>query len=183
MKTPETIEKNKYSSSGVGGNIDSYTHVRGESVYLDDIPLVNGTLYAAVFDSPVAHGKIKFLDTSGAAATPGIIRVFTAQDIPGENQIGGIVPDEELLASTHVHFCGMPIALVVAETEEIARTAVKKIKIEIEALPIITDPREAKEKGELIIPPRTFKIGDTDTAWEHCDRDRSATDPSRPRPC
>lgn len=150
-------------------NIDSYTHVRGESVYLDDIPVVNGTLYAAVFDSPVAHGKIKSLNTSEAASMPGVVRIFTVKDIPGENQIGGIVPDEELLAGTHVHFCGMPIALVVAESEEAAGTAVKKIKVEIEELPVITDPREAKEKGELIIPPRTFRLGDIDNAWKNCE--------------
>ena len=94
-------------------------------------------------------------------AMHGVVRIFTAKDIPGENQIGGIIPDEELLAGTHVHFCGMPIALVVAESDEAARAAVKKIKVEIEPLPVITDPREAKEKGELIIPPRTFQIGDT----------------------
>ena len=150
-------------------NIDSYTHVRGESVYLDDIPMVNGTLYAAVFDSAVAHGKITSLDISEASATAGVIRIFTASDIPGENQIGGIIPDEELLASTHVHFCGMPIALVVAESDETARTALKKIKVVIEPLPVITNPREAKEKGELIIPPRTFQIGDTTAAWARCE--------------
>ena len=150
-------------------NIDSYTHLRGESIYLDDIPLLKDSLYAVVFDSPVAHGKIKSLDTKKAAGIKGVVRIFTASDIPGENQIGGIIPDEELLASTHVHFCGMPIALVVAETEEIARQAIKEIKIEIEPLPIITDPREAKEKGELIIPPRTFQIGDTGAAWDQCD--------------
>ena len=149
-------------------NIDSYTHVRGESVYLDDIPVVNGTLYAAVFDSPIAHGKIRALDYSEAAAMPGVAGVFTSKDIPGENQIGGIIPDEELLAGTHVHFCGMPIALVVAKSEEAAREAVKKIKVEIEPLPVITDPREAKEKGELIIPPRTFQLGDTTHAWSQC---------------
>src|SRR5882672_6058039 len=108
-------------------NIDSYTHSRGESVYLDDIPIVNGTLYAAVFDSPIAHGKIKSVETDEAAKMPGVVRIFTAKDIPGQNQIGGIIPDEELLASTHVHFCGMPVALVIAETEEAARAAVKKI--------------------------------------------------------
>ena len=150
-------------------NIDSYTHVRGESVYLDDIPVIHGTLYAAVFDSPVAHGKIISLDTWEAEKINGVVKIFTASDIPGENQIGGIIPDEELLASGHVHFCGMPVVLVVAISEEIARAAVKKIKIQIEPLPIITDPREAKEKGELIIPPRTFKLGDTDNAWEQCD--------------
>ena len=150
-------------------NIDTYTHVRGESVYLDDIPVVSGTLYAAAFDSPIAHGRIKFIDTSEAMAVPGVVKIFTSKDIPGENQIGGIVPDEELLASSHVHFCGMPIALVIAETEEQARMAVRKIKAEIETLPIITDPREAKEKGELIIPPRTFQLADTTAAWQQCE--------------
>jgi xanthine dehydrogenase large subunit len=169
LKTNTTIEQSKHSPSGVGGNIDSYTHVRGESVYLDDIPLVNGTLFAAVFDSPIAHGKIKSLDTTEAEAMPGVVQIFSAKDIPGENQIGGIIPDEELLANEHVHFCGMPIALVIAESEEAARAAVNKIKIEIEPMPIITDPREAKEKGELIIPPRTFQMGDTTTAWEQCE--------------
>ncbi|OSZ81302.1 xanthine dehydrogenase [Chitinophagaceae bacterium IBVUCB2] len=150
-------------------NIDSYTHVRGESVYLDDIPLVNGTLFASVFDSPVAHGKIKSLDIDAAMKMPGVVRIFTAADIPGENQIGGIIADEELLASTHVHFCGMPVALVVATSDEAAKAAVKKIKIEIDPLPVITDPREAKEKNELIIPPRTFQLGDTTAAWTQCD--------------
>lgn len=150
-------------------NIDSYTHVRGESVYLDDIPVVNGTLYAAAFDSPVAHGKIISLDTNEARDMPGVVSILTAKDIPGENQIGGIIPDEELLASTHVHFCGMPIALVLAESDEAARAALKKIKVVIDPLPVITNPREAKEKGELIIPPRTFQIGDTTAAWAQCE--------------
>ena len=47
-------------------NIDSITHLRGESVYLDDIPLIHGTLFAAVFDSPVAHGKIKIWIHAGS---------------------------------------------------------------------------------------------------------------------
>jgi len=150
-------------------NIDSYTHTRGESVYLDDIPVVAGTLYAACFDSPVAHGKIINLDLHAAENSPGVVRVLTHKDITGINQIGGIIPDEELFAEYHVHFCGMPVALVIAETEYQARAAVKKIKIEIEPLPIITDPREAAEKGELIVPPRTFKIGECDTTWDQCD--------------
>ncbi len=149
-------------------NIDSSTHTRGESIYLDDIPEISGTLYAAAFDSQIAHGIIKKLDCSEAEKSKGVVRVFTYKDIPGENQIGGIIPDEPLLAEQHVHFCGMPIAIVVAETTEAAYAAVKKIKIEIDPLPIITDPREAKGKGELIIPPRTFQIGETDEAWNKC---------------
>ena len=50
-------------------NIDSKSHVRGESIYLDDIPLVQGTLFACVFDSPVAHGKIVSIDTPLSGVT------------------------------------------------------------------------------------------------------------------
>ncbi|CAN5534238.1 xanthine dehydrogenase molybdopterin binding subunit [soil metagenome] len=150
-------------------NIDSYTHTRGESIYLDDIPVVAGTLYAACFDSTVAHGNIIKLDISKAEECPGVVKVFTHNDITGENQIGGIVPDEELLAHHQVHFCGMPIALVIAETEHQAKAALKQIVIEIEPLHVITDPREAAAAGELIVPPRTFKLGDSTANWSACD--------------
>lgn len=150
-------------------NIDSKTHTRGESVYLDDIPLLQGTLFGAAFGSPVAHGHIKNLDIAPAEKVPGVIKIFTAKDITGENQIGGIIPDEVLFAEHEVDFCGMPIAFVVAETEDAARAAVKKITVDIKPLPIITDPREAQAKDQLIVPPRTFVLGDVETAWKQCE--------------
>ena len=149
-------------------NVDSYTHTRGESIYLDDIPNVSGTLYGTVYGSPVAHGKIIKLDLSEAILSDGVVRIFTYKDIPGKNQIGGIVPDEPLLAEDEVHFNGMPVAFVVATSLEAAASAVKKIKIEIEQLPVVTDPRIAKENGSLIVPPRTFKIGDSKQAFSEC---------------
>lgn len=150
-------------------NIDSFIHTRGESIYLDDIPEISGTLYGACFDSPVAHGVIKNLDLSEAEKSEGVVRIFIYKDCPSRNQIGGIIEDEPLLAEHHVHFCGMPVAFVVADSTEHAYAAVKKIKVEIEPLHIITDPREAKEKNQLIIPPRTFKIGDSTNAFKNCD--------------
>lgn len=149
-------------------NIDSKTHTRGESIYLDDIPLIQGTLFGAVFGSPIANGLIQSLDLTEAIKVPGVVCIFTFKDITGENQIGGIVPDEPLLADDHVDFCGMPIAFVVAESIEAARLAVKKIKVEIEPLPVITDPREAQALGNLIVPPRTFSLGNTANAWQNC---------------
>ena len=89
-------------------NLDSNSHVRGESVYLDDIPLVESTLHAAVFDSPVAAGTIRSLNTARAEAIPGVAEIIVASDLKGENQIGGIIPDEPLLADGEVHFQGMP---------------------------------------------------------------------------
>ncbi len=149
-------------------NIDARTHLKGESVYLDDIPLLNGTLFGAAFGSPVAHGHINKLDIAEAALMPGVVRIFTSKDITGENQIGGIIPDEPLFAEQETHFCGMPIAFVVASSTEAARAAVKKIKVDITPLPVITDPREAQAQGQLIIPPRTFSLGDTTAAWAQC---------------
>jgi len=150
-------------------NIDSTGHTRGESIYLDDIPLLRGTLFGAVYGSPVANGLIRRLDVSAAEGSPGVVRVFTFQDIKGENQIGGIVPDEPLFAERHVHFCGMPVAFVVAVSEDAARHAVEKIKVDIEPWPVVTDPRVAQAKGELIVPPRTFRLGDVDQAWSLCE--------------
>ena len=149
-------------------NIDSHSHVRGESVYLDDIPVVNGTLFACVFDSPIAHGKLISIDTSEAEGSEGVYRVITAKDLIGENQIGGIVPDEPLLADGEVHFAGMPIAVVLAESEELARKAAKKITAEIEPLPVVTDPRVAAANGDLIVPPKKFVLGDAAAAFETC---------------
>ena len=150
-------------------NVDSKSHVRGESVYLDDVPLIQGTLFACVYDSPVAHGKLKSVDVSEAEKSNGVVKIMTAKDLIGENEIGGILPDEPLLADTEVHFQGMPIALVLAETEEQAHHAAKLITAEITPLEIITDAREAQAKGELIAPPKHFKLGDADRAFATCE--------------
>ena len=150
-------------------NVDSKSHVRGESIYLDDIPLVQRTLYACVFDSATAHGKLISLDIAGAESSEGVVKVITANDLIGENQIGGIVPDEPLLADGEVHFQGMPIAVVLAESEELARKAAKKIMAEIEPLEVITDPRVAAANDDLIVPPKKFKMGDTDAAFAECE--------------
>lgn len=150
-------------------HIDSENHVRGTSQYVDDMPQPADLLYAAIFSSPVAHGIIKKLDVKNALKMDGIEAVLTAQDIPGENQIGPIIQDEELLAEKTVHFQGEPIAIVVAKTPALARKAAKKITMEISELPAITDPREAFARGELIAPSRTFSMGNTEETWDKCD--------------
>ena len=149
-------------------NIDSKGHVTGKSIYLDDIPIIQGTQFGVVFDSPVAHGTITSIDYTKALATPGVIRIITHKDIPGQNQIGGIIPDEQLFASTEVHFVGQPIALIIAESDQIAFEARKCIEISISKKDIIVDPREAQQKNQLIIPPRTFELGNTKNSWEKC---------------
>jgi xanthine dehydrogenase large subunit len=149
-------------------NIDSYDHVTGKSVYLDDIPILKGTLYAAVFPSPVAHGRITGMNLAAALALPGVERIVSWKDIPGNNQIGGIIEDEPLLAEKDVSYCGQPVLLVIASDKKSARKACKLISIEIEEEEAVTDPRIAREKGMLLIPPRTFRTGDVERNWSNC---------------
>src|SRR5215216_3756424 len=127
-------------------NIDAHNHVKGKSIYLDDIQEVHGTLYALPFDSTVAHAKIKSIHLDAALKSHGIVRILTAEDIPGENQIGGIIPDEPLFAEGEVHFRGQVIALIIGTSEHHCRQASKLIKVEFEELPVIVDPREAQVK-------------------------------------
>ena len=150
-------------------NIDSFTHVRGESLFVDDLIIRQDALFGLCFDSPKAHGKIKSVDYSKAEALEGVERIFTYKDVLGENQIGGIIPDEPLWAEDEVHFWGQPIAFIVAETEAIAKKARALIEIEIVELPVITTAIEAKEKGSFINAPRSFVLGNTDQSFIDCE--------------
>jgi xanthine dehydrogenase large subunit len=148
---------------------DTFYHVRGESRFIDDHPAPEGQLYGALLCSPQARGRITALDCTAAAESVGVAGVFTAADIPGENQIGGIIADEPLFADGEVHFRGQPVAMVAAETEKQARAAVKKIILEIEPQRPVVDPREAFEEGNIIGTPRIFSCGDVEAAWKECD--------------
>ena len=149
-------------------NIDAQNHVTGRSIYLDDIQEIHGTLFALPFYSPVAHGILKDVDISQASKMDGIEAIFLHSDIPGANQIGGIVPDEPLFAEDELHFRGQPIGLIVGKSELLCRLAREKIELQYDELPVITDPREAAQKGHLIVPPRTFEMGNPDQIWSEC---------------
>ncbi len=150
-------------------NYDSIRHVKGESQFIDDLTTPEGTLISYVYYSPISHGKILELDFSKALNSNGVAGIFCAKNIPGENQIGGIIPDENLFAEDEVHFIGHPIAVVAADSYLHAKEASKKIHAIYEKLKPVLDPREAAEKNLLIIPPRKFELGNVDDAWKDCD--------------
>ena len=145
------------------------SHVLGRSRYIDDLPDPAGLLHAAVVTSPAPHARLLGIDTSGALAGDGVVAVLTAADVPGANQIGGIIQDETLFADETVHFVGQPIALVVAESAHQARVAARAVSLELDELPAVFDPREAAAAGDLINAARTLETGDVDAAWADCD--------------
>lgn len=148
---------------------DSQLHVRGNSQYVDDVPSPHGMLHAAVFSSPVAHGKLRGIDVSKLEGISGVHALITASDIPGENQIGATIADEVLLAVDEVHFIGQPIAVVVADSADLARHAARLIEAKIDVLPAIVCPREAYQRGHFIDVPRQFVMGDVEGAFARCD--------------
>ncbi|MEA3265846.1 MAG: molybdopterin cofactor-binding domain-containing protein [Candidatus Fermentibacteria bacterium] len=149
-------------------HFDAILHVKGESIFVADIPEPEGTLHAAVFTSPCAHGNVLSLNTSEAGSMPGVFMIITADDIPGENEIGNIIMDEPLLAGKTVHFIGEPVAVVLADTSSHAHEAMKTISMKLHELKAVSDPREAAGLGDLIVPPRTFSCGNTVSALKEC---------------
>jgi len=142
----------------------AHLHVAGAAPYLDDIPELKGTLYAAFAGSPVAHGLLKKLDVSASEAVPGVVRVLTAADIPGRNNSGPSVIDDPLLAKDTVVFHGQPVALVVAESYDAARKAARLVKADVDALPALLTVDEAEAAESWVLPPVEVGRGDAAAA-------------------
>jgi len=147
-------------------NYDINLHVKGQSLFVDDVSLPVGTLHAAVFTAPSAHGLVRQFELSEAMAMQGVENILTASDIPGHNQIGHVIHDEPLFAREEFEYLGQPLALVVAKDVNTARQAVKKIRLEFDRLPAVLDPREAFSNGQIIGKKRIFSCGNIDETWE-----------------
>ncbi len=143
-------------------------HVQGVSHFIGDECFPPGTLYARVFTSSVASGRIESVDISKAQTHPGVVAVLTAKDIPGKNQIGDIIADESLLAFHSIRFIGKPIALVLAETEASASQALRLIDCVITPIPPIENSEDAARMGEIFGSTRTLSLGNVESAWERC---------------
>ncbi len=135
-------------------------HTSGEAKYVDDLPVPAGMLVAQVVGSPLAHGRILQVDIAKAKQVPGVMAVLTASDIPGQNNVGPVVHDEELLASKKVHFLGQAVVLIVGESYEACRAGAAMVKIEVEALPAIVSLEDAIAKGSWLCEPHVMQRGD-----------------------
>jgi len=154
VNTNNGSNKGKGKGHGKGRHKDAELHVRGRSEYIDDVTPPAGMLTAVPFGSPVAHGTIRELKLDAARSAPGVVCVLTRDDLPAEKMIGAIIPDEPLLAGDTVCFQGQVIALVVAESWAQAVHARSLIEVDIDPLPVITEPRQAFAAGELISAAR-----------------------------
>ena len=170
MNAPSTLAE----LAAVGGPVlgtelpheSARLHVTGEAIYTDDIPELRGTLYAALVTSPVAHGELvgEGIDRAALLAQHGVVAVFTARDIPGENNCGPIVHDDPFLAAGTVQFLGQPVAVVVAREMVYAREAARSAQVAVKALPPILTIEEALAAGSFVLPTKHFAKGDAQGA-------------------
>ena len=133
--------------SPVGGDatrLDAVEKVTGRARYVEDV-LVPGLLHAHVLRSPHLHARLLALDTAAARQVPGVVRVVTAADVPGQNGFPAYSQDEPVLvpAGGTVKTVGDPVALVVATSPECAQAGARAITAQYEPLPPILDPEAA----------------------------------------
>ncbi|MBS0995139.1 xanthine dehydrogenase molybdopterin binding subunit [Gluconobacter cerinus] len=139
-------------------------HVTGRANYIDDMPEPKGMLHVVPGLSTKAHARIVSMDLSAVRSAPGVVRVLTAEDVPGENEISPVhAHDEPLLATDHVYYWGQPMFAVVATSRQAARQAVRLAKIEYEEKPAILNVAQAREAGgDLVWRPLVMKRGDVE---------------------
>jgi CO/xanthine dehydrogenase Mo-binding subunit len=164
--------------------VDAPGKVKGETYYPGDITLPDQA-YMKILFARRPHAIISRIDISKAETTPGVLAVFTAKDVP-VNEYGLIMDDQPVLCgpgsnmpfADRVRFIGDQVALVVAETEQIAAEAVNKIVVDYKDLPVLSNPLEAMKSDAVVLhPDRDSNIfchyrirkGDVDNAFAGAD--------------
>ena len=149
----------------------------GRRPFIDDLE-DEGLLHGAFKLSDHARAEIISIDVAKAEAHQGVVRVITAADVPGELKVGLIHKDWPVFIPVggRTSYLGDVIAMVVAETREIARSAAELIDVSYSELPPITNPIEAIRSEENavwgldgnILSTSTYQRGDVDAAWAEC---------------
>lgn len=164
--------------------VDAIGKVTGKTPFPGDIDL-EGQLWMKIRFSDRVHARIKSIDTSRAEAYPGVIRVFTARDVP-VNEYGLGIPDQPVLCGPGsgkdgadiVRCIADQVALVVAETEEAAAAALPLIEIEYEDLPAVCDVLAAMQDGapqlhagypNNILCHYQIRHGDIEAGWRQAE--------------
>jgi aerobic carbon-monoxide dehydrogenase large subunit len=146
----------------VGGRVprvEDLRHLTGGSRFGGDVD-VEGQLHARVVRSEYAFGKLRSIDASAARALPGVVGVYTADDVPDLRIPVRLFPTEDAeralqpaLAQGYVRYVGDPVAVVVAETAYLAEDAAALVEVEIEPLQAVLDPLEAGSPDAPLIHP------------------------------
>ena len=142
-------------------------HVRGEAIYIDDMPDLPGTLHLAPILSPVANGEIQSVNLEAARASEGVVTVLAVGDIPGENEVAPILHGEPIFADGKVEHVGQIIGVVVARTLAQAIQATDKVKLGFDEQTVTLDVETAFAAGEHTHPTQHLVDGDASSALDN----------------
>lgn len=139
---------------------DALAKVTGAAQYVDDLT-VPGVAYAALVRSPVPHATIAGLDTSRAAAVPGVLAAVTSEDLGelGARRFGTYTKDQYVLARGEVRFEGEPVAAVVAEDRVTAERAARLVDVEYVERPVVADVVSAFADGAPLVHDEPPPLG------------------------
>ena len=146
----------------VGKNVeklDIWEKALGRGKYTSDY-FVDNLLHLKVVRSEHPHALIRRIDVTEAMAYHGIVKVLTAKDVPGINDVGFFLPDQPVICDTKVRYMGDGVALVVGETPEEAEEGAELVKVDYQLLPGVFDPEEAMNPGAI-------KIHETGNILDH----------------
>jgi xanthine dehydrogenase large subunit len=165
----DVVGKTAGVQGGVGESViheSALKHVAGAATYVDDVPEPDGALHVQLGLATIARGRILSMDLASVRAAPGVVRVLTAEDIPGLNDISPVhAHDEPVFATDRVMFHGQPLFAVVAEDRESARRAARLAIVEYAEEPPLLDVDQARAAGgELVITPLRLERGEVEKA-------------------
>jgi CO/xanthine dehydrogenase Mo-binding subunit len=152
--------------------LDARQKLTGGAQYIADLHRP-GMLHGAILQSPYAHARILGYDLSEALALPGVRAIVTGEDVQGAWRLGAFIKDEHALAKGKVRYVGEIVAAVAADTEEIARAAVRLIQVNYEELRAVLSPEAGLVPGAPVIhedAKEYFKVFDTGTQDNLCSR-------------
>ena len=124
--------------------VDVREKVTGTGIYPDDVYL-DGMIYASAVRSAYPRARVLAIHTEEAKALPGVVGVFTAADIPGQNKVGHLKKDWDTMIAVGdiTHYLGDAICIVAAEDPETLERAKALVRVDYEELPMVRSPREA----------------------------------------
>ena len=131
---------------------DGKAKVEGTLAFADDLDR-SGMVYGKVLWSPYPHAEIIGINTQAAKDAEGVVAVFTAEDIPGHNGMGSLIPDQPVLCRDRVRFLGDALAVVFADSREMAERAVSRIQTDLRELPGVFSPQEAMDSSAPLLHP------------------------------
>ena len=150
-------------------NESAVGHVTGLAPYIDDLPLVQGSLHAAPILSDQAHAELIEVQTAEALAMPGVHAILTAQTLKQwsiSNHLATPLEDEPIFAEERLLHKGQVVGLVVAESHWLARAAARRVRLVSTPLPAILSIDQALEAKSFVLPPVHLKRGDVAKALQ-----------------